>query len=345
MHSMTHHADRIRAIVDGRLPADDALEVASSWDRCLLWHGIDPARDARAHVLTTAELKRHREPLEGLIRAGADELDRLQGIVGHGHYAVLLCDPQGVILDHRVSPAHADAFKEWGLYTGGLFSEEMEGTNGIGTAISENRTVTVHGRQHFRTQYTTMSCSCAPILGADGRMVAVVDVTGLDPKVSERSHGLTGALVSATARAIEKRLSEIAGTTLSLFCAHRGGLPPAVLKRVRTYIEGHLAERMSIEQLAAVAGLSVFHFARAFKQSQGTTPHEYLVDRRVAHARTLLKETDAPLSEIALASGFADQSHFARQFKKRIGISPRSFRQSERYHGAVSVPSLCKLAR
>jgi transcriptional regulator of acetoin/glycerol metabolism len=344
MHFATDHADRIQAVVEGRAPAEDALEVSSSWDRCLLWHHIDPARHARAHVLTTMELQRHREPLEGLIRAGADELDRLQDIVGHGHYAVLLCDPQGVIVDHRVSPVHADAFEEWGLYTGGLFSEELEGTNGIGTAIAEKRTVTVHGRQHFRTQYTTMSCSCAPILDADGRMIAVVDVTGLDPTVSERSHGLAAALVNATARAIEKRLAEEPAKTPSLFSAHRGGLPPVALKRVQSYIQSHLAERVSIEQLAAVAGLSAFHFARAFKQSEGTTPHEYLVDRRVAHACALLKETDTPLSEIALASGFADQSHFARQFKKRVGISPRLFRQSERYRGAVPVPLLCKLA-
>jgi transcriptional regulator of acetoin/glycerol metabolism len=344
MPSATHHADRIQAIVEGRVPAEDARELASSWDRCLSSHRIDPVRRARAHVLTAAELKRHREPLEGLIRAGADELDRLQDVVGRGDYAVLLCDPQGVVVDHRVSPAQADAFEEWGLYKGGLFSEEMEGTNGIGTAIAERRTVTVHCRQHFRTQYTTMSCSCAPILDAEGRMIAAVDVTSLDPSVSERSHGLTGALVSATARAIEKRLAEEAGAARSLLYAHRGGLPPAALKRVQTYVKEHLAERVSIEQLAAVAGLSVFHFARAFKHTQGTTPHDYLVDRRIAHACSLLRETDTPLSEIALASGFADQSHFARQFKKRVGIPPKLFRQSERFRGSVSVPLLCKLA-
>jgi transcriptional regulator of acetoin/glycerol metabolism len=332
-----HHADRIQAVVEGRAPAEDALEVSPSWGRCLSRHRIDPARHALAHVLTETELKDHRGPLEQVIRAGAGELDRLHGIVGHGHYAVLLCDPQGVVVDYRVNPVHADAFREWGFYNGGVFSEEMEGTNGIGTAIAENRTVTVHGKQHFRMQYTTMSCSCAPILDDEGRMIALVDVTGLDPAVSERSHGLTGALVGATARSIEKRLAEDAARLPSAPCTHRGGLPPAALKRVRTYIEGHLAERVSIEQLAAVAGLSVFHFARAFKQSQGTTPHEHLVDRRVAHAHALLKETDRPLSEIALVSGFADQSHFARQFKKRVGVSPRVFRHSERYHGAISL--------
>jgi AraC-like DNA-binding protein len=212
----------------------------------------------------------------------------------------------------------------------------MEGTNAIGTAIAEHRALTVHRRQHFRAQYTSMSCSCAPILDGDGKIVAAVDVTCLDPAISERAHAITGALVSATARAIEKRLSEEAAKSPPASCVHRGGLPPASLKRACAYIESHLAERVSIEQLAAVAVLSVFHFARAFKQSQGTTPHEYIVDRRIAHARALLKETDTPLSEIALVSGFADQSHLARHFKRRVGVSPRAFRQSQRCDGALS---------
>jgi transcriptional regulator of acetoin/glycerol metabolism len=332
-----HHADRVQAIVKGRVPLEGAfLDVSTSWDRCLLRHRIDPAANALARVLTSTELKHHREPLERLIRVAGDELDRLHGVVGQGRYIVLLCDEKGVVVDYRVNAADADEFGAWGFNPGGVWSEEVEGTNAIGTAIAEKRAITVHGRQHFRTQYTSMSCSCAPILGGDGRLVAVVDVTCLDAAISERSHALTGALVDATARAIEKRLAEEGAALPSSSCVQRGGLPPAAFKRVRTYIESHLAERVSIEQLAAVAGLSVFHFARAFKQSQGTTPHEYLVERRVAHARALLEDTETPLSEIALVSGFADQSHLARHFKKRIGVSPRAFRRLQRCDGALS---------
>lgn len=325
-----HHADRVQAIVEGSMPAEDALDLAPSWDRCLSQHRIDPAAKTLAHVLTTTELKDRRGPLERVIRVAEDELDRLHGVVGHAHYAVLLCDREGVVVDCRLNPADSDDFKDWGFYLGGLWSEEMEGTNAIGTAIAEHRAVTVHGAQHFRTQYTTMSCSCAPILDSDGQTVAVVDVTGLNPTISDQAHALTGPLVDATVRAIEKRLAEEGEALPSRLSVHRGGLPAAAVKRVRAYIEGHLAERVSIEQLAAVAGFSVFHFARAFKQSQGKTPHEYLVDRRIAHAHTLLKETTRPLSEIALVSGFADQSHLARRFKKRVGVSPRAFRQSQR---------------
>jgi AraC-like DNA-binding protein len=91
-----------------------------------------------------------------------------------------------------------------------------------------------------------------------------------------------------------------------------------------------LADRLSIEQLAAIAGLSAFHFARAFKQSQGMTPHSYLVHRRIERAQQLLSTTDTSLSEIALISGFADQSHFARHFRQRVGVPPSAFRRSQR---------------
>ena len=103
------------------------------------------------------------------------------------------------------------------------------------------------------------------------------------------------------------------------------GQDPLLLRRLlraRDRMDAASHEAWPVARLARVSGVSEAHFARAFKQSQGTTPHEYLVDRRVAHACALLRETDTPLSEIALASGFADQSHFARQFKKRVGISP-----------------------
>ena len=110
----------------------------------------------------------------------------------------------------------------------------------------------------------------------------------------------------------------------------RGGLPPRALRSVREFIEAHLEENISIQALAATAGLSMYHFARAFKQSEGVTPHHYLMRRRVRRAQDLLATTDLPLSEIALASGFADQSHCARRFREHVGVTPSSYRWSMR---------------
>jgi len=110
----------------------------------------------------------------------------------------------------------------------------------------------------------------------------------------------------------------------------RGGLPPGAMRRVREFVETNLSESIDLATLASIAGLSLYHFARAFKQSAGVTPHQYLVERRVARAREMLTRTSLSLSEIALATGFSDQSHFARHFRQTLGTTPAQFRWSQR---------------
>jgi AraC-like DNA-binding protein len=107
----------------------------------------------------------------------------------------------------------------------------------------------------------------------------------------------------------------------------QGGLAPATLRRIRDYVDAHLDRNIELESLAATAELSLFHFARTFKQSQGTTPHAFVLERRLAKARELLTATDLPLSEIALTVGFADQSHLARSFRQMTGVPPGQFRR------------------
>jgi len=102
----------------------------------------------------------------------------------------------------------------------------------------------------------------------------------------------------------------------------RGGLPSARTSRICEYIDSHLQENIALDVLAEMAGMSVHHFARAFRQSVGMPPHGYVVHRRVERAQQLLGATDLPLSEIALVTGFSDQSHFARHFRRLTGISP-----------------------
>ena len=110
----------------------------------------------------------------------------------------------------------------------------------------------------------------------------------------------------------------------------RGGLSPGAMRRVREHVEVHMSESMDLAELAGVAGLSVYHFGRAFKQSTGVTPHHYLVHRRIERAQEMLARSELPLSEIALASGFSDQSHLARHFRQMLGMTPGQFRWSQR---------------
>lgn len=112
--------------------------------------------------------------------------------------------------------------------------------------------------------------------------------------------------------------------------AARGGLAPGALRRVREHIDGRLGENISLEALAAVAELSRCHFARAFKQSVGTSPHAYVMQRRLERAERLLAQTELSLCQVALDSGFSDQSHFSSCFRRSFGESPRSFRRARR---------------
>ena len=111
-----------------------------------------------------------------------------------------------------------------------------------------------------------------------------------------------------------------------LLVPSRGGLRPRAFQRAREYILTHLAENISNSALAELVGLSAFHFARAFRQSAGVSPHRFLLESRVERVKQLLVESDLPIVQIAILAGFADQSHCTRQFRKIAGITPGMFR-------------------
>jgi AraC-like DNA-binding protein len=110
----------------------------------------------------------------------------------------------------------------------------------------------------------------------------------------------------------------------------RGGLPPRALRRVRDFVARRLAEKIELGQLAEIAGLSVCHFSRAFKQSMGLPPHRYLMRERVRAAALLIRTTDRPLVDISLEVGFSDQSHFTRCFSDVMRDTPRDYRRKHR---------------
>ncbi len=104
------------------------------------------------------------------------------------------------------------------------------------------------------------------------------------------------------------------------------GLSTRQLQQVRDYIHDHLSGRLTLGELAACAGLSQTYFIRAFKQSTGLTPGQYIIQQRVEWARQLLIDSEMSIAEVAQVVGFADQSHLARCFRRLLGISPRQIR-------------------
>jgi len=98
------------------------------------------------------------------------------------------------------------------------------------------------------------------------------------------------------------------------------------LKRVVEYIDNHLPDKVSLQDLAAVAGLSRMHFASQFRVATGLRPHEFLLRRRIRRAEELLRDTQRPIIEIALTVGFETQAHFTTVFKRFAGYTPRRWR-------------------
>jgi AraC family transcriptional regulator len=107
-----------------------------------------------------------------------------------------------------------------------------------------------------------------------------------------------------------------------------GGLSGRKLFEVKRFIAENYTRELSLEELAQVAGISRFHFAREFKKMTGASPHQYLLNLRIQHAKTLLQNSEMPLIEIGLQSGFSHQSHFTRLFRKFTGTTPQSYRLS-----------------
>jgi len=109
----------------------------------------------------------------------------------------------------------------------------------------------------------------------------------------------------------------------------KGGLAPHKLRRVVEYISDHLAQEQGVELMliAEEVGLSYYHFSRAFKQSMGLSPNNYLAQQRIERAKKLLAETERPIVEIALQMGFCSQSHFTKAFRQWAGMTPKSFRR------------------
>ncbi|WP_225767594.1 helix-turn-helix domain-containing protein [Inquilinus sp. Marseille-Q2685] len=117
----------------------------------------------------------------------------------------------------------------------------------------------------------------------------------------------------------------------------RGGLAPWQKRRVDRYLRRSLHRPLRIEELAEQAALSISHFARAFKDSFGTTPHGYIIRLRLEQAQRLMLTTRDPLSQIALACGLASQSHLSKLFRRWLGETPSAWRRRNQT-GAVTPP-------
>jgi transcriptional regulator of acetoin/glycerol metabolism len=133
-------------------------------------------------------------------------MDRLYQAVGASGCCVLLADGDGVPVDRRGTPADDATFQSWGLWTGALWSEEYEGTNGIGTCVVEQRPLTIDRDQHFFTRNTLLSCMAVPIYDHEAAFAGVLDVSSCRADRTDAFSNLIALAAGDAAKRIEADL-------------------------------------------------------------------------------------------------------------------------------------------
>ena len=149
------------------------------------------------------------------------------------------------------------------------------------------------------------------------KLQSVLDGSGIDDHAYAETLGLL-------------LLWELRHTTTSKHSqlnAVRGGLTALQLRRVKEFVDAQISNDITISDLAAVAGLSQFHFIRAFKASVGRSPYQYVLSERINVAKDMLSKADLSIADVALAVGFSDASQLNRVFRKLVGVTPTAFRR------------------
>jgi transcriptional regulator of acetoin/glycerol metabolism len=205
------HADLVVRVATQNLTARTlsaalAPTVDMSWRRCLTEFNLDPAVDYRPTVVDQTRIKDLQAEHDELVQIARAEMDSLYEQISGSGYALLLADTSGVILCEKIDPTLKRMFVQAGLIVGAQWSEQREGTNGIGTCAAESRSITIHQSDHFRSRHIGLSCSAAPIHDPYGRVIAILDASCVNAEGSRESQMHTIALVNTSARLIEKCL-------------------------------------------------------------------------------------------------------------------------------------------
>ena len=196
-----NHADQVLKAVASNEAARSP--VVASWRRSSNFHALDPGLTDSPRRLPADRIDESRQRLGLILRVARSSLDRLFLAVGGVGCSVLLADHEGVVLDRRGSPSDDATFDSWGLWTGAVWSEHSEGTNGIGTCLVEQRALTIHRDQHFLSRNALLSCTTAPIFNERGELAAALDVSSCRADLTEGFVQLIATAVMDAAQRIE----------------------------------------------------------------------------------------------------------------------------------------------
>jgi sigma-54 dependent transcriptional regulator, acetoin dehydrogenase operon transcriptional activator AcoR len=187
-----------RGIVSGTLLDP---EISESWERCLA-AGLDPRQAPPAQIADAAVLREAREQHDFVRRLALAEMHSLYHQIAGTNYLIAFAAPDGMLLETLADRTFLATARQSGICPGGLWGEAVRGTNALGTVAATEKSVTVHGAEHFFSQFGNLTCTAAPVFGPDTQFAGVLDASS-DCR-SRQQH--TRALVATAATHIENSL-------------------------------------------------------------------------------------------------------------------------------------------
>ncbi|THF54241.1 GAF domain-containing protein [Allorhizobium terrae] len=222
-HSDTVYSTALKGSTAARSP------IAASWRRCLDVYGLSPDQAAKPRTLDQAAFRQARERMDALIAASSDELDRLFQTVGRSGCCLVLADAQGVVLERRSASGDDADFHRLGLWEQAEWSEQSVGTNGIGTALADERPVIIHRDQHFLSANIALSCATVPVRDHRGQLAAALDISTCRHDVTDLSMNILAQALRDAAVRVETNLFRMAFPMARIIMLPNTATPAALL--------------------------------------------------------------------------------------------------------------------
>ncbi|ARM90130.1 transcriptional regulator protein [Rhizobium sp. CIAT894] len=315
MHEQSAHAEHVYTSAQ-RNSAAASSPIVASWRRCMTMHRLAPEDERAPLRLTDQEFHHTRQRSEQLIAGASEELDRLFTTVGRAGCCILLTDRNGIALERRGSAGDDKDFHALGLWTGSVWTEASIGTNGIGTALADERAVAIFRDQHFFCSNIRLSCTTAPIRDHRGELTAALDISTCREDVSEMTLAILTQAVRDAAIRIELNLfrSAFAGarflmvptstnSTAALLAVDRHDLVLGATRAARIALQ--------LDDKRIAAGIP----AADALQEASISQQEEMVEAEKAALLRALSRTSGNVSQAAIALGIS-RATLHRKMKK-----------------------------
>jgi transcriptional regulator of acetoin/glycerol metabolism len=280
-------------------------------------HKLAPDQVLPPARLTDKEFRDATDRSRMMVEEARDELDRLFSMTGRSGHCLLLTDSNGVVLDRRGSAGDDDAFRDVGLWSGTVWSEASVGTNGIGTALADQRAATVQRDQHFLSSNTGLSCTAAPIRDHMSRISGVLDISTCRDDATELTMSMLSHAVRDAALRIEgnlfrrafpkARIIMVGGGYGALLAVDRDDIVLGATRGARTVL--------GLDDQRLAAGLP----AADLLKEEATEPSADLLEAERAALRRAITRNNGNMSRTAMSLGISRATLHRKV--KRLGVN------------------------